>query len=125
VIWWATTVATGALSATDDSVAAVEDAELSLICVGTPSSPTGMTDLQFVLRAAADIGDALRGARGSARNCHAVVVRSTVPPGTTDEFVGPAVLDALERAGTRLSAWACAPSSFGKDGDRPISTPHP
>jgi GDP-mannose 6-dehydrogenase len=88
-------VANGSLHATTDAVEAVEGADVSLICVGTPSSPHGSTDLSYVLRAAKEIGQA-RAATGSTA-FHSVVVRSTVPPGTVEGEVGPALRDALGR----------------------------
>ena len=66
---------------------AVEASTLSLICVGTPSRRNGEVNLDHVLRAAGDIGRTLR----SLRRYHTVVVRSTVPPGTLEDFVIPAL----------------------------------
>jgi GDP-mannose 6-dehydrogenase len=71
-------VASGFLRATTDLTSAVETAEVSLVCVGTPSAANGSTDLTHVQRVVADIGAALRRREGS----HVVVIRSTVPPGT-------------------------------------------
>jgi GDP-mannose 6-dehydrogenase len=68
-------------------------ADLSLICVGTPSSPNGALDLTYVARVCEDIGRALRQRQGR----HVVVVRSTVLPGTAASLVIPA----LERAAQR------------------------
>jgi GDP-mannose 6-dehydrogenase len=69
---------------------AVEGSALSLICVGTPSRRNGEANLDHVLHATGDIGRTLR----SFRRYHTIVVRSTVPPGTLEGFVVPA----LERA---------------------------
>jgi GDP-mannose 6-dehydrogenase len=85
------TVAAGRLSATDEVAVALQDAELSLICVGTPSSSTGSTDLQFVLRAASEIAGTLRDQAGARPRFHALVVRSTIPPRTTEDVIEPAV----------------------------------
>lgn len=87
-------VAAGRLHATTDPVEAVDGAEVSLICVGTPSSPRGSTDLSFVLRAAKEIGEALS-ISGPPPAFHSVVVRSTVPPGTVEEVVAPALEHAV------------------------------
>jgi GDP-mannose 6-dehydrogenase len=86
-------VKSGHLRATTDPCEAVLAAELSLICVGTPSSPNGALDLTYVARVCEDIGRALRQRRGR----HVVVVRSTVLPGTAASVVIPA----LERAAQR------------------------
>lgn len=85
----ATAVANGRLTATTDPVEALDQADVSLICVGTPSSPHGGTDLSYLQRALDDIRRGLEDVRPPASGFHAVVVRSTVPPGTGDRFVRP------------------------------------
>ncbi len=83
-------VAARRLRATSDLAEALDGADASFVCVGTPSSPTGGTDLCSVQRAVTDIADTLAaGAPSSSPRPHAVVVRSTVPPGTLDEVVSP------------------------------------
>jgi GDP-mannose 6-dehydrogenase len=79
----------GRLSATTDEVQAAAGTELSLICVGTPSDEFGGINLQYVKSASESVG---RGLRDTVR--HTVVVRSTVPPGTTEGTLVPI----LERA---------------------------
>jgi UDPglucose 6-dehydrogenase len=74
------------LSATTDLTAAVQVSELTFVCVGTPSRPDGSIDLSFLQQAAEQIGDALATTDGF----HAVVVKSTVVPGTSDQVVRPA-----------------------------------
>jgi GDP-mannose 6-dehydrogenase len=104
----AASVAAGTLSATEDAAVALRGAALSLICVGTPSSAIGGTDLQFVARAAADIGDALRRSDDGRPRFHAVIVRSTVPPGTSEEVIEPVVLEKLGTAtGIEVAAGMC------------------
>src|SRR5690349_1556723 len=51
----ATSVANGTLRATTDPALALDEADVSLICVGTPSSPRGDTDLSYLRRAVEDI----------------------------------------------------------------------
>jgi GDP-mannose 6-dehydrogenase len=82
-------VRSGLLRATTDPVEALERADVSLLCVGTPSSPQGSTDLTYIRRAAEDIRRAFDTATPPASGFHAVVVRSTVPPGTGDDVVAP------------------------------------
>ncbi len=83
----ATAVEGGRLRATSDAVVALDRADVSLVCVGTPSSPHGGTDLTYLRRALEDIRGGLAAARPPASGFHAVVVRSTVPPGTGDNLV--------------------------------------
>ena len=69
----------GRLVFTDDRDAAYADAEAVFICVGTPTGKDGRCDLGAVHAVADDLADALAG-----RDDHVtVVVKSTVPVGTT------------------------------------------
>ncbi len=70
----------GRLRATTDAHAAVQDSEVSLICVGTPDVGHGQPDLEALLRVATAIGQACIGRTAPLT----VVVRSTVLPGTND-----------------------------------------
>lgn len=81
----AATVGSGALRATESVLDGLQSADLSLVCVGTPSAGNGSTDLVQVRRVIREIGAALS---GSDRR-HTVVIRSTVPPGTVEEIVVP------------------------------------
>jgi GDP-mannose 6-dehydrogenase len=83
----ATTVESGALRATTDPGGALDEADVSLLCVGTPSLPQGSTDLTYLRRALDDIRTGFAVATPPASGFHAIVVRSTVPPGTGDDVV--------------------------------------
>jgi len=87
-------VARGSLRTTTTASEAVVGAQVSLICVGTPSAANGSTDLSYVKRAVQDIGETLR-AHPPTEGIHSVVMRSTVPPGTVDELVAPALIETL------------------------------
>lgn len=78
-------VASGRLRATADPEEAVAWADLSMICVGTPSTGNGGLDLSHVVRVSEQIGAAL----GHKAAFHAVVVRSTMLPGSTSSVVEP------------------------------------
>jgi UDPglucose 6-dehydrogenase len=67
---------------TTDKAAAYRQAEVIFICVGTPSDEDGSADLRYVMDVAADIAAALE-RRGPATPAPLVVVKSTVPVGTT------------------------------------------
>lgn len=71
-------VEAGRLLATADEAKAMRDADVSLICVGTPTGPDGTPDLSHIGSVAAGIGRNL----ALAGDHHTVVLRSTVPPGT-------------------------------------------
>ncbi|MCC6581660.1 MAG: UDP-glucose/GDP-mannose dehydrogenase family protein, partial [Phycisphaeraceae bacterium] len=81
-------VKAGRLHFTTDKQAAYRGAQIVFICVGTPSDERGRANLQYVLQAARDIGDAIEAAPSSSgggadeRRAKIVVVKSTVPVGT-------------------------------------------
>ena len=61
---------------------AIERADVSLLCVGTPSGTHGDTDLTYIVRALADLREAMSVVAPPASGFHSVVISSTVPPGT-------------------------------------------
>jgi len=72
----------GRVRATADALEAVRESEVSLICVGTPSTAEGHLDLGSIHRVAEQIGQALR----QKTAFHTVAIRSTVPPGTNEKL---------------------------------------
>lgn len=78
-------VAEKRLRATTDVAEAIENSDVSLICVGTPSNDNGSLKLDYVKRVSQQIGEAI--AEKSRR--HVVVMRSTMLPGTIDDLVRP------------------------------------
>ena len=79
------TVEKGHLGATQDPHAAIQETDLSFVCVGTPSQSNGNLDLRYIRRICEQIGQALR--TKEAR--HTVVIRSTILPGTMRTVVVP------------------------------------
>jgi GDP-mannose 6-dehydrogenase len=77
-------VAEGRLRAASDGVSLIPWADVSLICVGTPSDADGSLMLNHVRKVAADIGSGLR----DASKYHVVALRSTVFPGTARNVLG-------------------------------------
>ena len=81
----AETVRSGKLRATDNQDEAINQTELSFVCVGTPSQVNGNLDLTYIRRVCELIGRALK--NKTAR--HTVVIRSTILPGTMRDIVIP------------------------------------
>jgi GDP-mannose 6-dehydrogenase len=102
-----TAVASGLLTASTDAVAALDRADVSLLCVGTPSKPQGGTDLIYLRRALEDIRRAMDIATPPDSGFHAVVVRSTVPPGTGDELVSSTFTSSDPVAGWEVGTAMC------------------
>jgi GDP-mannose 6-dehydrogenase len=89
--------AAGRLHATTDSMEAVQNSDVSFVCVGTPSLRQGKLDLSHIEKVAREIGAALKQKKSS----HAFVLRSTVLPGTTETLVRPILEQCSgKRAGT-------------------------
>jgi UDPglucose 6-dehydrogenase len=80
------TVASGALQPTEDIAEAMDGAGMAVICVGTPQASDGGADLSQV-RAA------VRSAAAHAGPGAVLVLKSTVPPGTTVSLAPLAVND--------------------------------
>lgn len=74
----------GRLRASTFAMDAVDGADLSLLCVGTPSTAQGGTNLAYIHRAVDDLAAALVATEPGQFGVHGVVVRSTVPPGTVE-----------------------------------------
>lgn len=64
---------------------AVLNSDMTFVTVGTPSRRDGSCDLTFIKETTKEIGKALK----EKDSYHLVVIRSTVPPGTTEQVVKP------------------------------------
>ena len=87
----------GLLSATASVERAVLESEVSLISVATPSNPNFTPNLKAVEQVVVSIGEVLR----RKREPHVVVLRSTVPPGTTEDRILPLLEAELGPQGRR------------------------
>jgi GDP-mannose 6-dehydrogenase len=76
------------LSASTEYYDAVINSDVSIICVGTPSTDAGSLNLDYIYETAKQIGTALK----NKDSYHVVVIRSTVMP-NTNEKVGKIVAE--------------------------------
>jgi GDP-mannose 6-dehydrogenase len=81
----ASAVNEGRLRATCDQNQAIQETDLSFVCVGTPSQPNGNLDSSSVRRVCELIGAALK----EKQTRHTIVIRSTILPGTMRKVVIP------------------------------------
>lgn len=72
----------GNICATTDFKKAILHTEVSIIAVGTPSTPHGHLNLEYIFKVAEDFGKVL----AHKDEFHIIAIRSTVMPGTADKF---------------------------------------
>lgn len=70
------------ICATQDYKEAINNTEISIIAVGTPSSAKGHLNLDYIFHVAQDISDVL----AEKDAFHVIAIRSTVFPGTCEKF---------------------------------------
>jgi GDP-mannose 6-dehydrogenase len=80
-------VAAGRLKATTSLADAVKNADIALVCVGTPSEKSGNLGLDQLRRVLGEMGEGL----SNRKKPLIVAIRSTVFPGTCEEVVMPAL----------------------------------
>lgn len=103
-------VAAGTLRASTRAADAA-DCEVAVLCVGTPSLPSGAQDLRALERVCADAG----GSFAAALEYPTVIVRSTVLPGALRERLRPALeASAKRRVGEDLGL--CVVPEFLREG---------
>lgn len=110
----------GGLRASSDSLFAVHNSDVSMICVGTPSGKNGRLDLQHVENVCRQIGAGLANKQGY----HVVIVRSTILPGTTEEVLIPL----LERCSGQTAGkdfGVCVNPEFLREGSAISDSYHP
>jgi len=101
----------GRLHATGDPKIAVDQSEISFLCVGTPSLHNGSLDVSAIKRSCEEIGKALR----SKQEFHWIVLRSTVLPGTAKSVAVPTIEAASgKRSGVDFAV--CVNPEFLREG---------
>ncbi|KHQ53180.1 nucleotide sugar dehydrogenase [Mameliella alba] len=84
----------GAISATDDLCAAVAGTDATFVSVGTPTASDGSCDLRYIESVADTIGAAI----ATKKSFHVVVLRCSVPPGTTMNVMARRIEQASRKA---------------------------
>lgn len=101
-------VANGKLKATVSVEEVIENTDISLICVGTPSNLDGSINLEHIKRVCTDMGRALK----TKNKFHVVTIRSTVLPGTTENVLIPI----LEDESAKKKNGICVNPEFMREG---------
>jgi len=97
----------------------VSASETVMLCLGTPSDENGTIVLDYMIEASKRIAEILR-----ARSDYSVVtVKSTVPPGTTEEVVIPILETSGKKAGQDFGAGMCP--EFLREGKAIYDFMHP
>ena len=101
----AQSVAAGTLHASVQPAVALQNADVSLLCVGTPSSTSGEANLAHIYRVVEDLIQ-LISESPPASGCHTIVIRSTVPPGTVEDVIA-VVQSAFGETGLDVTVAVC------------------
>lgn len=113
-------VGQGRLSGTGDLRGALMRSDVTMICVGTPSGPSGDVGLADLDRVIDEVGGALR----RLASWHLVILTSTVPPGTTQSRVIPGLEEASGKKCGRDFGVAFSPE-FLREGSAIRDYQHP
>jgi GDP-mannose 6-dehydrogenase len=89
----------GRLSASTDIGDHLAEADVAIVCVGTPSGPDGAHDMSYIVQVTRGIAQALDPERASAIT---IAYRSTMRPGTTDQIIRPIFQSVMGEAADRI-----------------------
>ena len=104
-------IAAGTLTVTTEARDAVTRSDVSLVCVGTPSTLTGELTTDFLQQVTSDIGSAL----AETDRWHVVVYRSTMVPGTCENLLIP-ILERLSGKRAGVDFGVCVNPEFLREG---------
>ena len=90
---------------------AINDSELSIVCVGTPSERNGSLDLRYIRSSCEEIGQVLR----NKSSWHNVTIRSTILPGTMRNIIIP-MLEASSGKKAGVDFGICNNPEFLREG---------
>lgn len=79
-------LANGRIAAARETGNHLDDTDIAIVCVGTPSAPNGAHDMSYIAEVSRQIAAAIKPDRAAPLT---VTYRSTVRPGTMDAFVAP------------------------------------
>jgi GDP-mannose 6-dehydrogenase len=82
----AETLAAGRLEASETIGNHLNDADVAIVCVGTPSGPDGAHNMSYIALVSRQIAEALRPDRATPLT---VAYRSTMRPGSIDQIIAP------------------------------------
>ncbi|MEO0906776.1 MAG: nucleotide sugar dehydrogenase [Pseudomonadota bacterium] len=91
--------AEGRISAVTKLTNELDDCDLAIVCVGTPSGVDGAHDMRFIVQVTQDIAAALRPDRPKPLT---LAYRSTMRPGTSENIIWPIIEGALGDAAADL-----------------------
>ncbi|MFG1212130.1 nucleotide sugar dehydrogenase [Xanthobacter flavus] len=86
-------VAGGKLKAVTEIGSELNDCDIAIVCVGTPSAPDGSHNMTYISQVSRQIALAVAGGRATPLT---VVYRSTIRPGTIEELVLPIFASVLK-----------------------------
>ncbi len=108
------------LRATVNDINDIEDSDISIVCVGTPSNENGSLKLDYIFKIAEQIGNYLY----KINDYHIVNFRSTVLPGTIEEKVIP-IIERRSNKKAGLNFGVCMNPEFLREGSSIYDFFHP